>query len=128
MLHISYIRENKDKIIERLKIKNFNAQDLFTAVIEKDNQRKLNQQQSDDVLSQLNQIAKQIGVLYKEGKTEEANILKKETALFKDETKKLNSLRSQLEQEIKDILVQIPNVPHITVKSGTSDKDNEILN
>ena len=67
MLHISYIRENKDKIIERLKIKNFNAQNLFTAVIEKDNQRKLNQQQSDDVLSQLNQIAKQIGVLYKEG-------------------------------------------------------------
>ena len=127
MLHISYIRENKDKIIERLKIKNFNAQDLFTAVIEKDNQRKLNQQQSDDVLSQLNQIAKQIGVLYKEGKTEEANTLKKETTLFKDETKKLNSLRSQLEQEIKDILVQIPNVPHITVKSGTSDKDNEIL-
>ena len=46
MLQTSDIRDNQDKIIERLKIKNFNAKDLLTSVIEKDNQRKLNQQKS----------------------------------------------------------------------------------
>ena len=127
MLQISDIRDNQDKIIERLKIKNFNAKDLLTSVIEKDNQRKLNQQKSDDVLSQSNQIAKQIGVLYNEGKIEEANSLKETTISLKEEIKKLNSFKAQLEQEIQDILVQIPNVPHTTVTSGESDKDNEIL-
>jgi len=127
MLQTSDIRDNQDKIIERLKIKNFNAKDLLTSVIEKDNQRKLNQQKSDDVLSQSNQIAKQIGVLYNEGKIEEANSLKETTISLKEEIKKLNSFKAQLEQEIQDILVQIPNVPHTTVTSGKSDKDNEIL-
>jgi len=127
MLQTSDIRDNQDKIIERLKIKNFNAKDLLTSVIEKDNQRKLNQQKSDDVLSQSNQIAKQIGVLYNEGKIEEANSLKETTISLKEEIKKLNSFKAQLEQEIQDILVQIPNVPHTTVTSGESDKDNEIL-
>jgi len=127
MLQTSDIRDNQDKIIERLKIKNFNAKDLLTSVIEKDNQRKLNQQKSDDVLSQSNQIAKQIGVLYNEGKIEKANSLKETTISLKEEIKKLNSFKAQLEQEIQDILVQIPNVPHTTVTSGESDKDNEIL-
>ena len=61
MLHISDLRNNKNLIIERLKIKNFDCKDLIDVLISKDDERKLLQQKSDDLLSKQNQIAKKIG-------------------------------------------------------------------
>jgi seryl-tRNA synthetase len=128
MLHISDLRENKNSIIEKLLIKNFNAEGLINSAIEKDNLRKLNQQKSDEIQAKSNQIAREIGVLYKNGDTDKASLLKEQSILLKQETKDLSVFKSQIEQEIKDILVQIPNIPHHSVKQGNSDKDNEILN
>ena len=78
MLHISDLRENKNSIIEKLLIKNFNAEDLINTAIAKDNLRKLNQQKSDEILEKSNKIAREIGVLYKNGNTDKASLLKKE--------------------------------------------------
>ena len=128
MLHITDIRKNKNTIIEKLLVKNFDAERLINAVIEKDNLRKINQKNSDEVLTNSNKIAKEIGVLYKNGELTKANLLKKDTSILKEKSKELQSIKIQLEKEIKDILVQIPNVPHDSVKKGNSDKDNEIIN
>ena len=128
MLHISDLRDNKNNIIAKLLIKNFNAKVLINSAIEKDNLRKLNQQKSDEILSKSNQIAREIGVLYKNGNTDKASLLKEQSLLLKEESKDLSVFKSQIEKEIKDILVQIPNTPHHSVKKGNSDKDNEILN
>jgi seryl-tRNA synthetase len=128
MLHISDLRENKNSIIEKLLIKNFNAEDLINTAIAKDNLRKLNQQKSDEILEKSNKIAREIGVLYKNGNTDKASLLKEQSLLLKEESKDLSVFKSQIEKEIKDILVQIPNTPHYSVKQGNSDKDNEILN
>jgi seryl-tRNA synthetase len=128
MLHILDLRENKNSIIEKLLIKNFNAEGLINLAIAKDNLRKLNQQKSDEILSKSNQIAREIGVLYKNGNTDKASLLKGQSLLLKEESKDLSVFKSQIEKEIKDILVQIPNTPHHSVKKGNSDKDNEILN
>ena len=65
MLHISDLRNNKNLIIERLKIKNFDCKDLVDVLISKDDERKILQQKSDDLLSKQNQIAKKIGELFK---------------------------------------------------------------
>ena len=91
MLNISSLREQKKEIVELLKIKNFNALDLIDSVIEKDNSRKLNQQKSDEVLSKLNQIAKDIGALYKQGNIEKVNSLKQSSLELKEESKKLSA-------------------------------------
>ena len=84
MLHITDIRKNKNTIIEKLLVKNFDAERLINAVIEKDNLRKINQKNSDEVLTNSNKIAKEIGVLYKNGELTKANLLKKDTSILKE--------------------------------------------
>lgn len=128
MLHISDIRENKEQIINLLQIKNFEAKELINSVISKDDLRKKTQQKSDEVLTKSNQLAKEIGVLYKTGKQAEANLLKNQSAELKQKSKELNSYKAELEQEIKNILLLIPNVPHPSVPKGNADVDNEIIN
>ena len=127
MLNISNLREQKKEIVELLKIKNFNALDLIDSVIEKDNSRKLNQQKSDEVLSKLNQIAKEIGALYKQGNIEKANSLKQSSVELKEESKKLFANQKEIQEEIREILLLIPNIPHKSVPKGNSENDNEII-
>tara|TARA_B100000902_G_scaffold392363_1_gene444646 strand:- start:320 stop:1582 length:1263 start_codon:yes stop_codon:yes gene_type:complete len=127
MLNISNLREQKKEIVELLKIKNFNALDLIDSVIEKDNSRKLNQQKSDEVLSKLNQIAKEIGVLYKQGNIEKANSLKQSSVELKEESKKLSANQKEIQEEIREILLLIPNIPHKSVPKGNSENDNEVV-
>ena len=127
MLNISNLREQKNKIVELLKIKNFDALDLIDLVIKKDNFRKLNQQNSDEILSKLNQSAKEIGFLYNQGDLDKANVLKKSSAELKEESKRLSAIQKEIQEEIKEILLQIPNIPHESVPSGSSENDNEII-
>jgi seryl-tRNA synthetase len=124
MLHINKIRDCRDSCIALLKIKNFDASNLIDAVISKDNERKVTQQKADDLLSKGNQLAKQIGALYKTGKAFEANMLKEESSAIKESSKALQTKQRELEKEIQDILVQIPNIPYPTVPAGNSDADN----
>ena len=128
MLHISDLRNNKEQIISSLKIKNFDAENLVNSAIAKDDERKVIQQKSDDLLSQQNKIAKEIGVLFKTGKVEKANDLKQQSIKIKKESQETISLQNKIEEELLSIIVQIPNVPHKSVVKGNSDQDNEILN
>ena len=124
MLHINKIRENKESYITLLRLKNLDATDLFDSVITKDDERKATQQQADELLAKGNQLAKQIGELYKTGKAAEANVLKGESLTFKESSKALQTKQTDLQKEIQDILVQIPNIPHPSVPAGKSDADN----
>jgi seryl-tRNA synthetase len=127
MLHINKIRENKDSYIALLKVKNIDATDLIANAIAKDDARKATQQKADELLSKGNQLAKQIGEFYKTGKAAEANVLKEESSSIKEQSKALQVKQTELEKEIQDLLVQIPNVPHPTVPAGKSDADNVTL-
>ena len=124
MLHINKIRENKEAYIALLKVKNMDATDLFNSVISLDDQRKATQQKADEFLAKGNQLAIQIGELYKRGNSQEANALKEESSRIKEESKVLQHKQAELENEIQNILVQIPNIPHSSVPAGKSDTDN----
>jgi seryl-tRNA synthetase len=127
MLHINNIRENKEAYIALLKVKNVEATELFNSLIALDDERKLTQQKADEFLAQGNLLASQIGKLYKVGKEQEANILKKESLVIKEESKLLQNNKSVLENDIQNILVKIPNIPHSSVPTGKSDADNVII-
>ncbi|KRO53751.1 MAG: serine--tRNA ligase [Cryomorphaceae bacterium BACL11 MAG-121001-bin54] len=124
MLHINKIRDNKEAYITLLKVKNMDATELFNAVISLDDQRKSTQQKADEFLAKGNQLAIQIGELYKTGKSQEANALKEESSRIKEESKALQHKQAELEKDIQNILVQIPNIPHSSVPAGKSDTDN----
>ncbi len=125
MLELSFIRENPDVVVERLSVKNFDAAPLVQKIIELDVKRRDTQKSLDDSLSQSNQIAKEIGKLFKSGKTEEVNALKEKTAQLKLQSKGYSDGLMQIEAELQEILVLLPNMPHSSVPRGKSAEDNE---
>ncbi len=127
MLQINFLRDNKQEVIERLKVRNFDASLIIDEVITLDDNRKSTQQQLDELLSRANLIAKEIAILFKEGKGIQANSLKEESATIKEKTKKLQAALSDVENQIWEKLVQIPNIPHSSVPKGKSDTDNETI-
>tara|TARA_B100001250_G_scaffold9849_2_gene8555 strand:+ start:425 stop:1690 length:1266 start_codon:yes stop_codon:yes gene_type:complete len=124
MLRIDKIREHKEAYIDLLKVKNIDATELFESVIALDDRRKLTQQKTDEFLAKGNQLASQIGDLYKDGNLEQANVLKQESLAIKEESKFLQKKQIEIAKEIQNSLVQIPNIPHPSVPLGKTDADN----
>ncbi len=127
MLQISKIRENKDLIIDRLAVKNFDAKQAIEAILEIDSKRRKTQNELDAVLNESNGIAKQVGELFKSGKQAEANELKAKTVVLKENSKKLEEELALLEAEQHTLLVQLPNTPSILVPKGKTPADNETV-
>ena len=127
MLQINYIREHKTEALERLKKRNIQADELFNEIISKDDLRKDTQSKLDNVLSQSNQIAKEIGQYFKNGEKEKAEEAKLKTVELKQTSKSLGELLNKVSDELTDLLTQIPNVPHESVPSGKSANDNETV-
>lgn len=128
MLQLNFIRENKDLVIERLGVKNFkSAKEDIEKVLALDNDRKAKQKTLDDIKTEENKLAKQIGGLFKEGKKSEAEELKQRTATLKQDEKQESEDLSKIEQDIKTLLLSIPNIPHQSVARGKGEEDNEVV-
>lgn len=125
MLQVPFIRENKDFIIERLKIKNFDASEIIEKVIQLDEKRRNTQSQLDDVLASSNKLSKEIGILFKNGEQQKANILKEKTGQLKEDSKRLSEEMNEAQQSLTNLLYNIPNIPNELVPTGKSDEDNE---
>lgn len=125
MLTLKQIHEDKDELISRLKVKNFDAKELIEKVIELDNQRKTIQGKLDAMLAEQNAISKEIGILFKQGKTEEADEAKQKVTTLKDESKALSQSMTETEKELNATLIRIPNLPHQLVPAGKTADDNE---
>ncbi len=127
MLSLHFIRDNRDLIIERLAVKNFDAKELVDEIIELDKKRRSLQRQLDDYLAEANKLAKSIGQLYKEGKRDEAEKAKARSSELKQITKELNAELAKVDDQLKKKLVELPNIPHESVPAGNSDADNVIV-
>ena len=127
MLELNFIRKNNKSIIEHLKVRNKDSKDLILKVLDFDEQRRSAQFKLDNELSELNQLSKEIGEMFKSGQQQAAIKLKEQTILLKDSTKELKQHLVDLEISIKEILYQIPNVPNKQVPSGNSEQDNVIV-
>ncbi len=128
MLQVSTIEKNFERCqkgLEKRGIKD--AESLLHDVLNIDSKRKSIQQELDQILNRSNTIAKEIGILFKEGKRDEAENLKKESSQLKEESKKLNDLQHAAENELRGLLYNIPNIPHESVPVGHTDEDNEII-
>jgi seryl-tRNA synthetase len=124
MLTIKLLREQKDEVVKRLKIKNFDAEAIINDILEIDNQRKETQAKLDNCLAESNNLAKQIGQLFKEGKQQEANEAKERTGALKTESKELGTQLSELENKQNELIVQLPNIPSELVPPGKGADDN----
>ena len=128
MLQLQYIKDHREEIISRLKIKNVqNVEERIDEILKLDEQRRALQVKADAVKAEQNRIAKEIGGLMKQGKKEEAEAAKARTAELKGEEKSLGEQQSATEKELNEKLISLPNAPHPSVPCGKSEADNVVV-
>lgn len=127
MLQVSFLRENKSQVLEGLAKRNFKQTELVDQAISADDDRKKYQFDLDQNLAEMNKISKEIGILLKDGKKEEAEAAKAKTAEYKGNEQNLKEKLRDSEAQLLEILYQIPNIPYQKVVAGSSADDNEII-
>src|SRR6201986_1357046 len=127
MLQVSYIRDNREKVLERLAVKNFKQPELVDEVIQLDNDRRQTQNRMDNVSAEANAAAKQVGELMRTGKKDDAEGVKAKTGSLKEEIKTLGDALAAIENELQQKLVLLPNLPHSSVPKGLTPEENEVV-
>ena len=127
MLTLKTLRDDPQGVVEKLKIKNFDAKPIVDRILELDTLRRNLQTESDELLSRQKQIAAKIGGLMKEDRKEEAEEAKAETAELKARSGELLSKMDEAAKELESQLVLLPNTPCALVKPGKGAEDNEVV-
>lgn len=126
MLTIQQIKENPAHIIERLAVKGFDGKEKIHTILELDDNRRALQLNNDNLAASLNKAASNIGRLMKEGQREQAEAAKAEVAEIKEQQKAVADKLAATENQIRDILLTIPNIPYAGVPEGLTAADNVV--
>jgi seryl-tRNA synthetase len=124
MLTIQSIRDDKERIIEALSKRHFDAREAIDHILDWDADRRKTQAALDDALAQSNLLSREIGGLMREGKKQEAEAIKAKTTAFKTQSNELKEQMQELEAKIQEALCHIPNAPHEKVVAGRNADDN----
>ncbi len=127
MLNINFIRENKELVIERLSVKNFSATEIIGRILEADEKRRNSQAKADQLQSELKNLSKDIGNLFKQGRADEAKAAQDRTGGLKEEIKNLQQAFTDASDTLNSLLIQVPNLPHLSVPRGKGAEDNELV-
>ncbi len=127
MLTIPFIRDHREEVIQRLKIKNFGQPDLIDRIIEKDNERRSLQVRTNELQAELKQLSREIGKLFKQGETGKANQARERTTNIKKELDSFEEAFQEATFQLNEWLVQVPNLPHPSVPPGKSEAGNRLI-
>lgn len=125
MLQVPFIRDNKDLVITSLQKRNFDASKIIDDVLNLDEDRRSLQTNLDNTLAESNALSKEIGILFKSGDVEKANLLKEKTSQLKEVSKTLTEQLNAKTEALSKLLYAIPNVPNQLVPAGNNEEDNE---
>ncbi|RWX00245.1 serine--tRNA ligase [Flavobacterium cerinum] len=124
MLQTVFIRENREKVIQALAKRNFDASSLVDEVIALDEKRRATQVELDTVLSESNKLSKDIGELMKAGEKAKAALIKEKTVQFKEKSKELSDALNTVSEELTNVLYKLPNTPADIVPAGKTPEEN----
>ena len=129
MLLVSKILENFDEVSSSMLKRNIDVNNQLKKIIELDKSRRETQSKLDSHLAESNKLAKKIGDIFKKGEYEKANSYKEKASLLKLESKKISDVLNSYINDLNNLLLDIPNIPHQLVPKGDSENDNEeVLN
>lgn len=127
MLQVNYISQNRQTVLERLAVKNFSQTQLVDEIITLDDKRKRVQATFDNTQAKLNSASKEIGNLMRLGQKEQAESLKAEVASLKGNIDPLKSEMADVEKQLTEKLLLLPNLPAARVPKGKTPDDNEVV-
>lgn len=125
MLQFSYIENHIEEVVLGLRKRGLDVQKQVDEVLALNQSRKELQFNQDELLAKKNTLSKEIGLLYKQGHIDEANVKKEEVKQLNESIEQLENKLQDTKQQLHAELVQLPNVPHMSVPAGTSEEDNE---
>ena len=126
MLTTKYLLEETEDAIKRLKVKGVDARETIEKIRQLDDERRASQSELDDILAQQKKISKEIGLLMRDGKRDDAEKAKAEVTSLKERAKNLDDKKRTLEDDLQRLIVELPNVPHISVPEGRTAEDNVV--
>lgn len=127
MLTLKYIQESPNEVIEKLAKKNFDAREIVNDILQLRETKNQTQTKADNAKAEMNRLSREIGILFKEGKSEEANIAKVRTGELKENIRQLDQVFTDIDEQVQALLVQLPNLPHLAVVYGKGAQDNEMV-
>ena len=127
MLLISNIRQNKDEIISRLAIRGIDAAGVINDILSLDEQSRQARTTMEQNQALGNQLSAKVGMLFKEGKKDEAEAIRAESVRLKEELKTLEKVVEEKEEELKNIIITLPNTPNVSVPHGRDAEDNFVV-
>ena len=127
MLTLQVINADPEGVIAKLAKKHFDAREPISRVVALDKERRAAQTARDGQAAQLNKLAAQIGALMKQGKKDEAEATKAQVAEIKENNRLIDEQLKAAEDEIRNILLTIPNMPYDLVPEGAAAGDNLVV-
>ena len=125
MLQVQRIRDHKEAFIKALKKRGMDATPVISQVLEADDNRRGTQAKLDDILAEANSLSKEIGILFKSGKADQATALKEKTSALKENSKALDEQLKDSSKTLQELLYTIPNIPQELVPAGQDENHNE---
>ena len=125
MLDIKFVRENPEKVKENIR-KKFQDQKLVLVdeVVEIDKKIRELKLKGDELRSNRNKISDEIGLLFREKKTEEANLNKEKVKRINEKIEDIEKEEENLNGELKKRMMVIPNIIDDSVPIGKDDSEN----
>ncbi|HRY97971.1 MAG TPA: serine--tRNA ligase [Bacteroidales bacterium] len=127
MLEIAFLREQPEVVKEGLNKKHFGDPGIVDRILELDQQRRATQKSLDDALAQGKTMARDIGALMQQGRTEEATAARERTGELKQLARELSEALEKAEAEQDRLLTELPNLPHSSVPAGRHAEDNLVV-
>jgi seryl-tRNA synthetase len=127
MLNIKLLREDPRFVVERLAVKNFDANEIIEKILDLDVKRRNTQTEADSILAEQNSLSREIGKYMKEGNKAEAEKAKESVAQLKERSRELEAMMDSLTVELNDLTLLLPNLPHTSVPQGRTPEDNVIV-
>lgn len=127
MLNLKFIQENPEVVIAKLKKKHFDASEIVQQITALSVRKNEIQATADRTKAEMNKISKEVGLLMREGKTDEANAAKNHTAELKDSIKQLDEEFARIDQDVFNLQVLLPNLPSDLVPEGRTPEDNLVV-
>lgn len=129
MLELRRIREQKEEVLEGLRVRNYTDDQLrvIDDILDWDEKRRQSKTALDNILAESNRISREVGQLMQQGKKEEAEAVKVRVGALKQQTKELEAALAGAEQKIDELLLSVPNIPNKQVPRGKTPEDNEVF-
>jgi len=127
MLNLKFIQDYPEVVIEKLRKKNFDAAEIVGSIVDLYQQKNAAQQKVEQAKAEMNRISREIGQLFRDGKTEEADVAKARTLELKETIRELDIRFVEIEKKVMELQILLPNLPHESVPAGKGEEDNLVV-